>query len=161
MKLLKVTAQLVLAKIAGVNSDDRPPSHAASYHRVHLPQRKLQPFNGDVRDWLGFWSSFEDIHEDAGLSENDKFQYLLEGIPKTSGARKVIDGFTVSAKTYQTYIETLRNLYGRERMFIKVFVRDLLQLVFDNATKGSSMDFLDLYLKLSIVRLISCLERCC
>lgn len=149
MGLLEVNAQRVLIKIAGENIVNPDPAPSSSYHRVNLPQRKLQHFSGDVREWLGFWSSFEDIHLDNGLSENDKFQYLLECIPKNSAARKVIDGYTVSAKNYTAVIDTLQNLYGRSRMLVKVFVRDLLQLVINNATKGSSVDFLDLYPKLS------------
>ncbi|UYV70945.1 hypothetical protein LAZ67_8001196, partial [Cordylochernes scorpioides] len=43
-------------------------SNSTTRRRVLLPKRKLPEFRGDVREWITFWSRFEDIHNDKDLS---------------------------------------------------------------------------------------------
>ncbi|GBO42976.1 hypothetical protein AVEN_98634-1 [Araneus ventricosus] len=45
--------------------------------RFKLPKLELRKFDGDVKEWLYFWSQFEKIHDDSSLEDSDKFQYLL------------------------------------------------------------------------------------
>lgn len=47
-------------------------------NRVKLTKLKLVEFNGNLRDWLRFWSQFKGIHEDEHLSLEEKFQYLIQ-----------------------------------------------------------------------------------
>ena len=48
-----------------------------SIRALKLPKIELRKFGGDIKDWLPFWSTFKKIHEDASLSREDKFQYLV------------------------------------------------------------------------------------
>lgn len=45
---------------------------------INLPKIELKKFNGDLLEWLGFWSQFSKIHEDSSMAPEDKFQYLIQ-----------------------------------------------------------------------------------
>ena len=34
---------------------------------VKLPKMEVRKFNGDIKQWLGFWAQFEKIHEDESI----------------------------------------------------------------------------------------------
>jgi len=38
-------------------------SEPGSRKRYKLPKIEIRKFNGDLKEWLGFWSQFEKIHE--------------------------------------------------------------------------------------------------
>ncbi|UYV76793.1 hypothetical protein LAZ67_14002028 [Cordylochernes scorpioides] len=88
-------------------------SNSTSRRRVLLPKRKLPEFGGDVREWITFWSRFEDIHNDEDLSDSDKYQYLVDCMLENSEAQQLV-------------IKDLKERFGRDNMLIKVYVRDLL-----------------------------------
>ena len=55
----------------------RPPAVALPSHNVKLPKLTIRPFNGDLTSWTSFWDSYRSaIHDNPGLSEIDKFNYL-------------------------------------------------------------------------------------
>jgi hypothetical protein len=41
-----------------------------------LPKLELKKFDGDVKNWLGFWGQIKKINDDSKLDDKDKFQYL-------------------------------------------------------------------------------------
>nr|XP_050026903.1 uncharacterized protein LOC126522210 [Dermacentor andersoni] len=44
---------------------------------VKVPKLEINKFNGELRDWQGFWSRFEStINDNQNLSNVDKFKYL-------------------------------------------------------------------------------------
>jgi len=53
---------------------------------LKLPKIELRKFGGKIKDWLSFWSTFQKIHDDATLSREDKFHYLLQSMVKDSRA---------------------------------------------------------------------------
>ncbi|UYV75593.1 hypothetical protein LAZ67_13000683 [Cordylochernes scorpioides] len=65
-------------------------SNSTSQRRVLLPKRKLPEFGGDVREWITFWSRFEDIHNDEDLSDSDKYQYLVDCTLENSEAQQLV-----------------------------------------------------------------------
>ncbi|UYV84044.1 hypothetical protein LAZ67_X000969 [Cordylochernes scorpioides] len=65
-------------------------SNSTSRRRVLLPKRKLPVFGGDVREWITFWSRFEDIHNDEDLSDSDKYQYLVDCMLENSEAQQLV-----------------------------------------------------------------------
>ncbi|UYV75899.1 hypothetical protein LAZ67_13001729 [Cordylochernes scorpioides] len=65
-------------------------SNSTTRRRVLLPKRKLPEFGGDVREWITFWSRFEDIHNDKDLSDSDKYQYLVDCMLENSEAQQLV-----------------------------------------------------------------------
>lgn len=60
------------------------------------PKLMLQPFIGDITAWTTFWDSYESaIHENNGLSDIDKFNYLRSLLERT--AYEAIAGLTLTA----------------------------------------------------------------
>lgn len=125
-----------------------PPTKAAaappdSSLKITLPKRELPQFTGEVREYLPFWASFKEIDADANLSDGDKFHYLLQSTQEGSAARKLLQSFPFSSDNYKPALKNLKERFGRNTVLIKVYVRDLLQLVI-GASTGTSVDFCDL-----------------
>ncbi|UYV81864.1 hypothetical protein LAZ67_20002726 [Cordylochernes scorpioides] len=123
-------------------------SNSTSRRRVLLPKRKLPVFGGDVREWITFWSRFEDIHNDEDLSDSDKYQYLVDCMLENSEAQQLVLSYPVSGKNYASVIKDLKERFGRDNMLIKVYVRDLLWLVIRSAQERK-VNFKDLVTKLN------------
>ncbi|UYV69800.1 hypothetical protein LAZ67_7000766 [Cordylochernes scorpioides] len=113
-----------------------------------FPREKLPEFGGDVREWITFWSRFEDIHNDEDLSDSDKYQYLVDCMLENSEAQQLVLSYPVSGKNYASVIKDLKERFGRDNMLIKVYVRDLLWLVIRSAQERK-VNFKDLVTKLN------------
>lgn len=125
--------------------DNGSPKSAVDSHRLlTLPKRELPKFDGDVRNWLAFWGAFQKIHSDRGLSESEKFHYLLQSTVYDSPAYKVVNSSPASGPNYQAAVKSLTERFGRKKTLIKVYVRDLLKIVVDNSKQDNSIDFIDL-----------------
>ncbi|XP_055590993.1 uncharacterized protein LOC129743074 [Uranotaenia lowii] len=100
--------------------------HSGMDH-VRLPQIKLQSFNGDIEDWLGFRDLFTSlIHWKTDLSEVEKFHYLkgcLEGEPKT-----LIDSLQITQANYTVAWETLLKRYNNSKQLKKRQIQALFSL---------------------------------
>ncbi|XP_046145659.1 uncharacterized protein LOC123988944 [Osmia bicornis bicornis] len=92
-----------------------------------LPRIELIKFNGEIREWLPFWSRFKKIHEDADMDREDKFQYLIQATVPGSRASELVTSYPPTGENYEKVIDSLKNRFGRED------VRELLQLVLQNA----------------------------
>lgn len=53
------------------------PYFVLNEHNFQLPRLELEKFNGDVKNWLGFWVQFNKIYVDEEIAKEDKSQYLL------------------------------------------------------------------------------------
>ncbi|UYV70400.1 hypothetical protein LAZ67_7002911 [Cordylochernes scorpioides] len=111
-------------------------------------EKELNPKKGDVREWITFWSWFEDIHNDEDLSDSDKYQYLVDCMLENSEAQQLVLSYPVSGKNYASVIKDLKERFGRDNMLIKVYVRDLLWLVIRSAQERK-VNFKDLVTKLN------------
>ncbi|GFV85892.1 uncharacterized protein TNCV_1421951 [Trichonephila clavipes] len=89
---------------------------------MRLPKVELLHFEGELKDYLGFWSQFQRIHTDQDLAPDDKFQYLLQCIVQGSRAREVIESFPPTSENYEKAIEALNNRFGREELLIECYV---------------------------------------
>ncbi len=123
--------------------DVRPSNQPESSMRMILPRRELPKFTGEVREWLGFVASFTEIDLDGSLSDTDKFHYLIQSTVDGSPARKLLESFPFSSANYKTAFKDLKERFGRKSTLVKVYVRDLLQLVIGVST-GRKIDFCDL-----------------
>ena len=64
---------------------------AAKMPRVKLPELSLNPFSGDVTQWLTFWDLFKSaVHDNDQLTGVDKFNYLKSLL--TGTAQEAIAG---------------------------------------------------------------------
>ncbi|GFY05675.1 uncharacterized protein TNCV_4403421 [Trichonephila clavipes] len=114
-----------------------------------LPEDELYKFGGELKDWLTFWNQFKNIHENKNLTNCDKFHYLVQSTKIKSEARELIESFPITNENYPLAIESLVERYGRNELLIDFYVRELLKLVLNNATKKKQDSLSGLYNKLS------------
>ena len=92
--------------------------------KFKLPKLELTKFNGDIKDWLSFWSQFKKIHEDDDIEPEDKFQYLIQATERDSLARELVESFPATADNYPKVIRSLQTRFGRDDLLVEVYVRD-------------------------------------
>ncbi|XP_058456985.1 uncharacterized protein LOC131434335 [Malaya genurostris] len=94
---------------------------------VRLPQIKLQTFNGDIDEWLGFRDLFTSlIHWKTDLPEVEKFHYLkgcLQGEPKA-----LIESLQITRANYQVAWEMLLKRYNNSKQLKKRQIQSLFKL---------------------------------
>ncbi|GFS79246.1 uncharacterized protein NPIL_233381, partial [Nephila pilipes] len=66
-----------------------------------------------------------------------------------SEARELVESFPITNENYPLAIESLTERYGRKELLIDFYVRELLKLVLNNATKKKQESLSGLYNKLS------------
>ncbi|GFT79624.1 pro-Pol polyprotein [Nephila pilipes] len=66
-----------------------------------------------------------------------------------SEARELVESFPITNENYPLAIESLTERYGRKELLIDFYVRELLRLVLNNATKKKQDSLNGLYNKLS------------
>ena len=98
---------------------------------VKLPKMEIKKFNGDIKQWLGFWAQFEKIHEDESIDTVHKFQILVQSMEKDSRAKKVVESYPQSAENYQNAVDALQQRFGRKNLLIEVYTRDLIKLIIE------------------------------
>ncbi len=96
-----------------------------------LPQLKIDPFDGDVLKWRGFWEAFKAIHEypEEELAPNMKMRHLLFLL--TSNVKETIEGIIISDDNYSVAVKLLEEEYGDEKKINKALykkIRDLPML---------------------------------
>ncbi|GFT70284.1 uncharacterized protein TNCV_3457231 [Trichonephila clavipes] len=79
-----------------------------------LPKIELKKFSGEAKDFLAFWSQFQKIHNDKGIAEEDKMQYLLQSVEPKSKAERLVLSFSATAENYPKAIDQLKERFGRE-----------------------------------------------
>ncbi|GFT50702.1 uncharacterized protein NPIL_634161, partial [Nephila pilipes] len=90
------------------------------------------------REYLGFLRSSVTKREDKINSTKIK-----------SEARELVESFPITNENYPLAIESLTERYGRKELLIDFYVRELLKLVLNNATKKKQDSLSSLYNKLS------------
>ena len=121
---------------------------ASSKRHVKLPKIELKRFNGDLGEWISWWSQFEKIHEDECLHPSDKFQYLIQATLPGSPARELVDNFPPSEKNYAKAVDALREHFGDEDLLVEFYVRELLDLGFSSSNVRDKGSLLSLVCKL-------------
>ncbi|KAJ8973582.1 hypothetical protein NQ317_011836 [Molorchus minor] len=116
--------------------------------KLKLPTLEFKKFDGNIKEWLPFWSQFQKVHEDPDIDLNDKVEYLIQAMVPGSRARQLVDSFPATESNYSKMIDCLLSRFGREDLQIEVYVRELLKLVINNTTPGNKIDLSFLYDKL-------------
>ncbi|XP_071036968.1 uncharacterized protein [Parasteatoda tepidariorum] len=140
---LKKTVNLRLA-----NNEPSSQNGAEMKRKYKLPMLELQKFNGEIRNWLGFWGQFRKIHEDNTIDDDDKFQYLVQAMVPGSPTKELVDSFPPSSQNYQKAITQLKSRFARDDLMVEICIRELLRLVLAQATKKGHMPLATLYDKL-------------
>ncbi|XP_055613269.1 uncharacterized protein LOC129759772 [Uranotaenia lowii] len=103
------------------------PGHMANVDHVRLPQIKLQSFDGNIDEWLGFRDLYLSlIHWKQELPEVEKFHYLkgcLQGEPKA-----LIDPLQITKTNYTVAWEMLLKRYNNSKQLKKRQVQALFKL---------------------------------
>ncbi|CAG7659344.1 unnamed protein product [Allacma fusca] len=106
---------------------------SSSKNQYRLPKLEFKKFNGEAKDWLGFWSQFKQIDQNVSMVPEEKFQYLIQATTEGSRAREVVQSFPPSAENYPKVIKYLKERFGKDEILLEVYVRELLRLVLKNA----------------------------
>ena len=95
--------------------------------KVKLPKLTIQPFKGDLTTWTTFWDSYKSaIHDNASLSDIDKFNYLrslLQG-----SALDAISGLTLTAANYKEAISVLEGHFRNKQQIVAKHMDILLNV---------------------------------
>ncbi|XP_072398338.1 uncharacterized protein [Diabrotica undecimpunctata] len=113
--------------------------------KFKLPTLELKKFDGNIRNWLPFWSQFQKIHNDPDIDLNDKVEYLVQCTLMGSRARQLVDSFPATGNNYGKMVDCLLSRFGRDDLQIEVYVRELLKLVINNTSSGNKRDLSLLY----------------
>lgn len=76
-----------------------------------LPDLELPKFDGNIKNWLGFWTQIKKINEDEELDNGDKFHYVLQSMVQGSKARDFLQTFPVIGDNYRSV--KLKPLYHK------------------------------------------------
>ncbi|XP_066904108.1 uncharacterized protein [Halyomorpha halys] len=112
---------------------------------LKLPKIELKKFNGEIKEWLGFWGQFSRIHEDPQIEPEDKFQYLIQVTVKGTGARDIVVGFPATSENYDKVISCLKSRFGRTDMLTEFYIRELLSIIIRNVRSGNEVNSFQLY----------------
>lgn len=110
-----------------------------------LPKIQLKKFNGNLSEWLGWWSQFSKIHDDADLHEVDKFMYLSQSVVSGTRAKELVDSYPMTAANYPEVVQALKDRFGQEDLLIPHYIRGLLKIVIQNATNKEKVVLSSLY----------------
>ncbi|GFV63073.1 integrase catalytic domain-containing protein [Trichonephila clavipes] len=86
-----------------------------------LPKIELKKFSGEAKDFFAFWSQFQKIHNDKGIAEEDKMQYLLQSVEPKSKAERLVLSFPATAENYPKAIDQLKERFGREDLLVQIY----------------------------------------
>ncbi|XP_035220082.1 uncharacterized protein LOC118193149 [Stegodyphus dumicola] len=159
----KMDYDLELARIQAQNESELFPSISvsdvnSSKRNFTLPRLEFRQFGDGIKDWLPFWSQFEQIHKDNDIAPEDKFQYLIQATVSGSRAREVVESFPPIGANYEKAVESLKSRFGREDILVEVYVRELLKLIVTVQTK-EKFSLTSLYYKLeSYLRALETLD---
>lgn len=115
---------------------------------IKLPQIQLGKFNGELTEWLGFWSQFQKIDGDADLDGSEKFHYLAQYMVPGTTAHQIVSSFPMTSGNYPKVVEALKAEFGNEDMLLQVYVRELLKLVITNVNAKQKIPLESLVLQL-------------
>jgi hypothetical protein len=131
------TAELVLEKLTQ-GFDHMTMSNMSSFNnsvdqstsqsvRCRLPKMQMPEFDGDPLAWQGFWDRYQvSIHNNARISEIDKFNYL-KGCLKGE-ALAVISSLMLNSDNYKEAIQLLTSRFGNEQLLISCHMGSLLKI---------------------------------
>uniref|UniRef100_A8Q0D0 Gag protein n=2 Tax=Brugia TaxID=6278 RepID=A8Q0D0_BRUMA len=87
-----------------------PSSNISSSINVNLPHLLLPTFDGDLRQWRQFWSSFNAAVHTQAIREIQKLNYLYSCLK--GKALQAISGYDIAPENYEVIRKLLNEKYG-------------------------------------------------
>lgn len=113
-KVLEPKAADDVRSVASANSEFATDEGVPTGKRkFKLPQIEFKYYDDSIIDWLAFWSQFRKIHEDPGIDDSDKIEYLVQATVPGSRARQLVESFPVIGENYGKIIECKQDLEER------------------------------------------------
>ena len=126
---LVCTAQVEVERLAASEkpSDPDPAPPRPQAPAVRLEQLVLPTFDGDPERFPEFWNIFKSrVHEDTGLSDTDKFSYLLS---KLSGcAYQTVNGLNITTEGYTSARRLLLERFGKTIPLVNSHINQIMEL---------------------------------
>ena len=109
--------------------------------KVRLPKVLMPTFSGtSSSEYSTFIQKFNSlIHRDDSLDDVEKLMYLQSGC--LDEAKKIADGYAVTAANYQQLRDALHRMFGRKRMVIQSYMESIIDL--PNVSKIGLKSFLN------------------
>lgn len=98
-----------------------------------LPTIRVPVFNGEIRDWIGWWTQFKGIHQDRDLDQSAKFVYLKQAKQPGTRAADLVNSYPPTKENYSKVIKALEDRFGNKEILIEVYVRELISLMVETA----------------------------
>ncbi|GBM65653.1 hypothetical protein AVEN_217644-1 [Araneus ventricosus] len=80
---------------------------------LRYPKLKLTTFDGNIKNWFGFWVQFKKIDTDPNLDDHEEFAYLLQSMKKGSSAEELIKSFPPGGESYSKALQQLQSSFGK------------------------------------------------
>ena len=94
--------------------------------RVKLPHINISKFEGNITDFLRFWSTFSEEIDKSSIPTTSKFSYLKELLsPKV---RLLIDGLPFSSEGYERAKSILSSKFGQPTEIVNAHVTRIMNL---------------------------------
>ncbi|UYV63774.1 hypothetical protein LAZ67_2005591 [Cordylochernes scorpioides] len=100
-----------------------------------LPKISFAIYDGTCFDGLGWWSQFETNYENPGISEVDKFRYLMQSIKQGTRAERLVRSYPLTKENYPKVIKVLKDRFCDSTILTEGYVRQLLKLVVNNVRR--------------------------
>lgn len=110
-----------------------------------LPKIEVKKFNGEILEWLSFWSQFDKIHEDKELHDSDKFQYLSQAMEEGTRAKELVNSYPQTAENYPKVVKALADRFGKKKILKQVYVRELIKMIVLNVRSDQKIELTKLY----------------
>ncbi|KAH8027000.1 hypothetical protein HPB51_001315 [Rhipicephalus microplus] len=102
--------------------------HAPSLQVVALPKLQVLVFNGENREWRGFWEHYKaPNHTHAGLTGIEMLKYLKTYLSGT--AKRVIEGIRLIEANHSIAVKVLIERFDRKDILIDDHIDSLLAIV--------------------------------
>lgn len=125
---------------------------AAARAPFKRPTLDIPKFDGNIGQWLPFWSHFQKYHEDSTLQKSTKLEFLKASMVKGSKAENIVSGYPTSAANYDAAVEILKNRFGQKKLLSIYYVQQLMAMNFENVlnkNKGKKVLLTSIYDKIS------------
>ena len=100
---------------------------ASSASRIKLPKLTIQPFSGELTEWIPFWESYcAAIHDNTNLTDVEKFNYLRSFLQRP--ALEAISGLSLTGANYKEAVSVLEKRFGSKQRIIAKHIDALMTL---------------------------------
>uniref|UniRef100_A0A0K8SHJ7 Uncharacterized protein n=1 Tax=Lygus hesperus TaxID=30085 RepID=A0A0K8SHJ7_LYGHE len=134
-----------VSEIDNVSLKSNSIQSVSNKHNLKLPKLDPKKFDGNLKEWISFWTIFKRIHESNEFDSETKFQYLLLYTTEGSPARQLVESFPPSSGNYQKAIDQLKQRFGREELLVELYSREILKLVLLQAKGEEKLPLRTLY----------------